>query len=412
MVDEPGAGHRPKRRPTPLPGLRPSASRSCLAFGADRRLVDLRRGGVTTLDDKAPESAELVAVDARGRAIAVGARRGNLGGGDSNQRTLGVGAVVREGLEPGVDSGLALARARRRLLGKDQPTVVGRYRIIERLGRGGMGVVYRAHDSALDRDVALKLLPRRTVQDADARLRFAREAEAIAQLAHPNIVQVFEVGQLRDAPFFAMELIRGPSLRDWLLEQRTTAELCDVFRQAAEGLMFAHNAGVVHRDFKPDNVVVGDEGRARVVDFGLAFLGESETTDRQVATSVPGITTPRLTQTGTVMGTPAYMSPEQHTGHAASSLSDQFSFCVALYEALFGVAPFARRPHAQMLANILEGKISPPVVKRKIGRPLRRAITRGLRSDPLKRSPDMTALITALQRPRRRSFVWLGAGAS
>ncbi|HTE50672.1 MAG TPA: serine/threonine-protein kinase [Kofleriaceae bacterium] len=235
-------------------------------------------------------------------------------------------------------------------------TAIGRYVVLDSVGAGAMGVVYAAHDRDLDRRVALKLVrdPRRS----SARQRLLREAQALAQLSHPNVVAVFDVGTYRDQVFLAMEFVHGQTLRAWLAARpRTRDEVIEVYRRAGEGLAAAHAAGIVHRDFKPDNVLVDQRGRVRVADFGLAFIdrgeadergdgegrggdatGESSTTERDDDTVGSG---KGLTATGVVLGTPAYMSPEQRNAAApVDARADQFSFCVALYEALCGQRPY------------------------------------------------------------------------
>ena len=273
--------------------------------------------------------------------------------------------------------------------------------MVERmLGAGAMGAVYLARDRTLGRQVALKLL---RTQIPEARTRFVREARALAQLAHPNVVQVFEVGVLDGVPFLAMELVRGPSLREWLQEQRSTAEIVAVFRQAALGLRAAHRRAIVHRDFKPDNVVVGLDGRVRVVDFGLAATPAQTLRD---ASPTPPSPDSRLTETGVVMGTPAYMAPEQYLGGSATAASDQFAYCVALWEALYGARPFAGSRSEERLRNIANAQITPPSVPRRVDRRLSAALLRGLRPYPDERWPDLDPIIAALGPPPRSRAVW------
>ncbi|MEM6996028.1 MAG: efflux RND transporter permease subunit, partial [Myxococcota bacterium] len=204
------------------------------------------------------------------------------------------------------------------LIRRPRPTVVGRYRVVGELGRGGMGVVYEAVDRRLHRRLAIKLVAIER-QRADQRFRMRREAEAMARLSHPNVVQVFDVGRFEDQTFVAMELVEGTTLAGWCRARRRTVDtIVAAFRSAGAGLAAAHDAGVVHRDFKPKNVLVGIDGTVKVTDFGLAQLGVSD--GRHGA------------------GTPAYMAPEQRRG-VADARSDQYSFCVALHEAVFGVLP-------------------------------------------------------------------------
>jgi tetratricopeptide (TPR) repeat protein/predicted Ser/Thr protein kinase len=286
----------------------------------------------------------------------------------------------------------------------------GRYRIDRVLGVGAMGTVVVAWDRTLGREVALKLLHRAAALGPEARSRFQREARMLAQLTHPNVVQVFEVGRLDETPFLAMELIRGPSLRAWLGMRRTTAEVLDVFHQAALGLFAAHQRGVVHRDFKLDNVVVGEDGRVRVVDFGLAMeeTEGSASTESGRASVTP--TSSRLTATGAILGTPAYMAPEQHLGGRATPRSDQFAFCVALFEGLYGNRPFPGQRAEAVLRLISDRRIAAPQRPRRVGSALRCALRRGLEPFPDDRWPDMRPIIAALRGSGGRRRLWpLGA---
>jgi tetratricopeptide (TPR) repeat protein/predicted Ser/Thr protein kinase len=234
------------------------------------------------------------------------------------------------------------------------PMKIGRYEVEAPLGEGGMSVVYAARDPVLERRVALKLLSSAAPTDERRRARMVREAQALARLSHPNVVQVYEVGVHDDDMFVAMELVEGVSLRDWLSSSPKVGEIENVFVQAGRGLAAAHEANLVHRDFKPTNVMVGKDGRVRVLDFGLAFgPGLSTETSGQISHSSSG---DRLTRTGAVMGTPAYMAPEQIRGEPADDRADQFSFCVALFEALVGSRPYKfndlrKRPESAVIAS-------------------------------------------------------------
>src|SRR5690606_26896798 len=202
-----------------------------------------------------------------------------------------------------------------------------------------MGVVYVAHDRELDRRVALKVL--KGTGDQEALLRLQREGQAMARVTHPNVITVHEAGIQGRLVFLAQELLDGGSLRQWLEQPRSQHEILGKFIAAGRGLAAAHAAGLVHRDFKPDNVLLGVDGRVRVSDFGLArSLAGLETVPHRPPDSVAGTTRDvahspmaTMTRTGAVMGTPLYMSPEQHRGEPADERSDQFSFCVALYQA-------------------------------------------------------------------------------
>ncbi len=292
------------------------------------------------------------------------------------------------------------------------PEQIGRFRVVGRIGGGGMGLVVRAHDSELDRDVAIKLLRPELRATGSAGsvgpARLLREAQAMARIDHPNVITVHEVGTVGDQVFIAMELVDGQTLGAWVRERkRPWREVLDVFLRAGDGVAGAHAAGVVHRDFKPDNVLVGRDGRVRVVDFGLARavgapidVTVSEPSHATADTADP-MRSP-LTRTGAVMGTPAYMSPEQYMGEAAGERSDQFSFCVALWEGLFGTRPFQGTNITDLAAAVVGGKLGEPptdVAPRFVVVALRR----GLARDPAARFDSMADLLAALRRdPARR----------
>lgn len=290
---------------------------------------------------------------------------------------------------------------------------IGRYRLKSELGAGAMGVVYLAEDPQLHRTVALKIHRRQDAADAD---RLLREARSLARLSHPNVIVVHEVDTFEGNVFMAMEFVDGGSLRSWLEEkERATEEILDVFTQAARGLAVAHAAGIVHRDFKPDNVLVGRDGRVRVVDFGLAreVLFESLEVSR-AATDPFAITQENpatLTRTGTLVGTPAYMAPEQWAGRRADARSDQFAFAVALFEALYGQRPFVGDTFAVLSRAVGSGEIVVPRHTRRIPKPMARALLRALRTDPKERFPSMDALSRALtekERPAKRLAIGVG----
>ena len=226
---------------------------------------------------------------------------------------------------------------------------IGRFVVEASIGEGGMGCVYRAFDPQLQRHVALKLL---RAADRNANARALREAQAMARLAHPHVIAVFDVGEHDGAIFFAMEMVDGMTLRDWIAEgPHPWREVLAKYRPAGEGLAAAHQAGLVHRDFKPANVLIGRDGRVQVTDFGLARGTAAISSDEvPVAGTTHPSTDPRLTQDGVVLGTPPYMAPEQSRGHDPDPRSDQYAFCVALYEALFGVRPFVADTRAQLEA--------------------------------------------------------------
>src|SRR6185436_16415008 len=235
-----------------------------------------------------------------------------------------------------------------------------RYRLLEPLGAGGMGVVYAAFDTKLSRKVAVKRL-RETGLGTPAekrRGRFMREAQLLASLSHPNVLTVHDVGGADRELYVVMELVDGAPVSRWLSEARPDwRKIIDVFLQAGRGLVAAHQLGIVHRDIKPDNILVANNGRVLVGDFGLAGLAGNLT---PVADPSPSPPSPgSLTQTGTVLGTPAYMSPEQHDGKPGDALSDQFSFAVSLYESLHGRRPFAGRSASEIAAATRSGQLAP-----------------------------------------------------
>jgi tRNA A-37 threonylcarbamoyl transferase component Bud32/tetratricopeptide (TPR) repeat protein len=292
---------------------------------------------------------------------------------------------------------------------------VGRYQILGVIGSGAMGTVYAASDPLLDRRVALKLVHNRApdASGAVARARQLREAQAMARLHHPHVVAVHDVGTIGEQLFIAMELVDGETLADWLRRPRGWRQIRDVFLQAGRGLAAAHAVGLVHRDFKPSNVMIGSDGRVRVMDFGLARpLGGDE--PGSAATTAAPASDPHTTTTGMLVGTPAYMAPEQLLGKPADASSDQFSFCVALYEALFGERPFDGSSIEELSASVRAGRIrSSARTARSVPQWLRRILLRGLSDAAVARFPSMDALIAALaQDPaaRRRSALLAGLG--
>jgi len=287
--------------------------------------------------------------------------------------------------------------------GAATPRTIGRYRVEDMLGRGAMGVVYEAWDEELQRTVAVKLISR-DAEVGRAEHRFRREALALAKLAHPNVVTVHEVGLHEGRLFIAMELVRGQTLDVWLRgESRTWQDTLDVFAQAGRGLDAAHRAGLVHRDFKPANCIVGESGRVRVLDFGLA-RGAADLLDEDAAATFPTASSldVSVTRTGATIGTPAYMAPEQLRGGEVSAASDQFSFCVALYEALEGVRPFAGKCIVDIHRNIEVGRLQRGATS--APEELLHIVERGLSLAPGDRWPTVAALIDALMDvPERRS---------
>jgi tetratricopeptide (TPR) repeat protein len=277
---------------------------------------------------------------------------------------------------------------------------LGRYRITAVLGAGAMGYVFAAHDPELGRTVALKLLRTRDEATAAYSARLLREAQALAKLSHPNVVTVHDVGSFGEHLFVALEWVDGGTLASWLAEPRTTRQILEVFRQAGEGLAAAHTVGLVHRDIKPDNILVGKDQRVRVTDFGLALSLENDgagaTPPSELAEAMPALPM-RLTATGVVIGTPAYASPEQVEGGDADARSDQFSFCVALFEALHGYRPFHGDDWAELRAALRTGTIAKQPGK-PVPRWLDRILARGLAREPAERWPSLRALLDGLAR--------------
>ncbi|MES1209374.1 MAG: serine/threonine-protein kinase, partial [Pseudomonadota bacterium] len=352
---------------------------------------------------------------------------------------------------------------------------IGRYLVLNLLGRGGMGEVYAAFDPELDRKVAVKLLRARIengVSMSEGRQRTLREAQAIARLAHPNVVVVFDVGTFREQVFIAMEFVDGHTASYWVQSQpRTWQEILKVYLAAGRGLEAAHEKGLVHRDFKPENVMVARDGEVRVMDFGLAREIEGRATvngpvttttakfdgvrtdggtivlhkqraevasaadgPRRTVGAVPvalanedGIvremrdTDPsvaadlfsaRLTRTGAIMGTPAYMAPEQFFKAGTDARSDQFSFCVTLYEALYGERPFPGNNIQTLVGNIVQGNIRDPPPGSKVPSWVRKILLRGLRPTAADRYPSMGEILEALKTNPRAKYRRIAVGVA
>ncbi len=296
---------------------------------------------------------------------------------------------------------------------------LGRYLVIAQIGTGGMGRVFRAYDPKLGREVALKRLHLGAASDGTDVARMLREAKAMAALAHPNVVPVYDVDVDRGALFIAMEFVAGATLRTWM--NRGThgwREIVDVFVQAGRGLAAAHAQGIVHRDFKPSNVVVGGDGRARVMDFGLARAaddgpGALEPVPDGLAAAAFGealdVETALVTADGTVVGTPAYMAPEQHLAQRVDARSDQYAFCCALWEALHHRLPFSARDLGELAAAKHRGPPAPPS-RSGVPSAVQAIVARGLAPDPEQRWPDLPRLLEALERASR-SRRWLAPAA-
>lgn len=302
-----------------------------------------------------------------------------------------------------LDDALLRRQIRAKLFGlEDTPPTIGRFEIRGRLGRGGMGAVYLAYDPRLEREVAIKLLHREHAAD-----RFEREARALARLSHPNVVTVHDFGQLdaeREDPsgsvrwWMALERVEGENLRAWLQRKPGLHEKLRVFHQAALGLVAAHEAGLVHRDIKPENIIVGRKGRVRIVDFGLVGEVDEPALGLQPNAEFTDPRAPleRLTATDQWLGTPGYMAPEQFLGRPADPRSDQFSFCVALFEALFGVSPFAGDTIKARFTAVTGGELRSLPAAPRLSAELRNAIERGLQSHPQARNANMQVIADAL----------------
>jgi eukaryotic-like serine/threonine-protein kinase len=326
---------------------------------------------------------------------------------------------------------------------------LGRYSVLGLVGRGAMGEVYAAYDPELDRKVAIKLLRvRGGGGGTEGRIRLMREAQAIAKLSHPNVVMVYDVGTFQDDVFIAMQFVDGNTIGYWMHAQpRAWPDILKVFADAGRGLAAAHEKDLIHRDFKPENVMISADGHVRVMDFGLARVvidrhgnpspavattpvsatvpaddydpESTRAAGSAIATTetMPGASTEALkleiTQTGAILGTPAYMSPEQFQGLQVDARTDQFSFCVALYEALYRQRPFSGNTLNELMANVLRGLVptAPPAAK--VPSWVRKILLRGLQVNPDERWPSMNALLAELEKSRagapRRRFA---AGAS
>jgi tetratricopeptide (TPR) repeat protein len=279
----------------------------------------------------------------------------------------------------------------------ERGTVIDRYVTLTRLGAGGMGVVYAAYDPELDRKVALKLLRARTGEGTAAsvgKARLVREAQALARLSHPHVVAIHDVGTFGDRVWLAMEYVDGKTFGAWLKGQAPRwPEVLQAMRAVGEGLAAAHEVDLVHRDLKPDNIMIGRDGRVRVMDFGLARAAGERDGPGGAALRRPALQD--VTQAGAVMGTPAYMSPEQWRGDQADARADQFSFCVTLWEAVYGERPFVGDTLVALAQAITGGALRTPARRKDAPAWLRRALQRGMQVDPARRFPSMRALLAA-----------------
>jgi eukaryotic-like serine/threonine-protein kinase len=295
-------------------------------------------------------------------------------------------------------------------------TVIGRYVLGRRLGSGGMGVVFAARDTVLDTDVALKLVP--SAERPRNRVRLLREARAMARLQHPNVVRVLGAGQCGSLVYVAMDLIHGTTLSQWLRAQRRSwREILTVLIDAGRGLAAAHAAGLVHRDFKPDNVMIGTDGRVFVLDFGLAQAVRSDSSEDPPPvdpTDSLALENP-VTRAGALAGTPRYMAPEQIARRACEPRTDQFAFCVTALEALDRRHPFAADTLPELALAITQGQVRRPRCGACIPRRVRKPLLRGLHVDPQQRHRTMQELLatleTALAPRRHRVLAWIALAA-
>jgi serine/threonine protein kinase len=296
--------------------------------------------------------------------------------------------------------------------------LIGRYLVTGVLGEGGMGTVYSAYDPDLGRPVAVKLVKFTGEEAESSRARLLHEAQAMARLAHPNVLAVFDAGPFGDELYVAMELVDGPDLFRWLRERpRTRREIFEAFLHAGRGLVAAHQAGMVHRDFKPDNVMVGKDGRVRVTDFGLAHMSElpswPEPPPAGAGSKAPSTVSQSVS--GLISGTPAYMAPEQFAGAPVDARTDQFAFCVSLWEALVGERPFEGKDLVTLRDNVIRGNVRP--ARAPPGHPgmsgeLRRLLLRGLSVRPDDRHRDLQVILGFLRRRLARTRErWLAAAA-
>lgn len=326
---------------------------------------------------------------------------GGSGGSDDALVTIVVG-----------QSGDAPTGSEGRLVGQR----LDRYHVLELVGAGGMGEVYRAYDSKLKREVALKLLRNAAASNealGDASTRLMREAQAMARLSHPNVLPVFDAGEHDGLTFIAMEFVEGQTISDWSKAQsRSEEEVLRIYRDAGAGLAAAHDSGFVHRDFKPSNVMIGADGRVRVMDFGLVRLEDESGMTAASPSEVPDdALSTSLTLQGSVVGTPVYMSPEQHCGEGSSPKSDQYAFCVSLFKTLYGRPPFEEESLRDLVvAKEHEAPRVPKAPRIPVRDSVRDAVVRGLAPDPNDRWPEMRALQAALEPTTRRSRSWWVAG--
>lgn len=283
----------------------------------------------------------------------------------------------------------------------EPPVTLGRFVVLDRVGSGGMATVYAAYDPQLERKVALKVI--RGAEDDAGRERLVREARTMARLAHPHVATVYDVAVVDGSVVIAMEYAAAGTLREWIHRQpRRWTEILDAFVQAARGLCAAHDAGIVHRDFKPENALVADDGRILVTDFGIARSAGAATSALRDGE--------RAAQASSVAGTLRYMAPEQLRGSAIDARTDQFSWCVCLFEALYGQHPFVGETAAEIAQATVDGNRRPGVATRS-ATALMPLLDRGLAVAIDRRYPSLRDLVAAIERRRRRGSIWIVAAS-
>jgi serine/threonine protein kinase len=297
-------------------------------------------------------------------------------------------------------------------MAEELPKTIARFEVRSLVGIGGSALIYSAWDAEHQRPVAIKVLRHDRSFRPDSQARFLREAKSIARLDHPNVVRIYEVGTHEGRVFLALEYVEGRTLREWVQQDQPSVEdVIDRYLDAGRALEAAHQAGVMHRDFKPDNVLLGDDGRVRVLDFGLARSTRNTDSFQTLETKTPGLRDalahgPELTATIGFSGTPAYKSLEQHFGRPTDPRADQFAFCVSLWEAVYGERPFVGRTASEIARAIEQGKIREPSRERANAMPrqFRKVLERGLAAEREGRWNSMTELLAQIEGARTGWF--------
>jgi serine/threonine protein kinase len=292
------------------------------------------------------------------------------------------------------------------MMAEPLPKMIARFEVRNLVGIGGSAMIYSAWDAQQGRPVAIKLLRDDHSFRPDRQARFLREAKSIARLDHPNVVRIYEVGTHEGRVFLALEYVEGRTLREWVDQERPPIkEIVRRYADAGRALEAAHAAGVMHRDFKPDNVLLGDDGRVRVLDFGLARSTRGTDNFQTLEARTPGLRDalaqgPDLVATIGVSGTPAYKSLEQHFGRPTDPRADQFAYCVSLWEAVYGERPYVGRTASEIARAIERGQIKEPRRERaaEVPRQLRKVLERGLAAEREERWPSMTELLAQLDK--------------